>query len=137
MLTDAPRWLWHGADWTFVVWGAIHGGMLGAERWVKERWRAAHAEPVLPPELTVLLQWLLTFHVVCLGWVFFRSDSVGHAFDVLRGIVAGSGPSPLVTTLVLVVIALAVWPASSCPPPPSSLRSPASPWSDPGCRCSP
>ncbi len=62
-----------------------------------------------------MLQWLLTFHVVCLGWVFFRADSVGTAFDVLRGIATGSGPAPLVTTMVVVVIALAL--ASQFVPP--------------------
>jgi D-alanyl-lipoteichoic acid acyltransferase DltB (MBOAT superfamily) len=115
ILTMVIGGLWHGAAITFVVWGAIHGGFLALERVVRERWRASHAAPVLPVELTVVLQWLLTFHIVCLGWVFFRSDSVGTAFDVLRGIVAGSGPAPLVTTLVLIVIGLAL--ASQFVPP--------------------
>jgi D-alanyl-lipoteichoic acid acyltransferase DltB (MBOAT superfamily) len=114
-LTMVIGGLWHGAAITFVVWGAIHGGFLALERIVRERWRAQHADPVLPREVTVVLQWLLTFHVVCLGWVFFRSDSVGTAFDVLRGIASGSGPAPLVTTAILVVIGLAL--ASQFVPP--------------------
>jgi D-alanyl-lipoteichoic acid acyltransferase DltB (MBOAT superfamily) len=114
-LTMVIGGLWHGAALTFVVWGAIHGGFLALERLVRERWRAQHAEPVLPPELTVALQWLLTFHVVCLGWIFFRSDSLGTAFDVLAGIVSGTGPAPLVTPLVLLVIGLAL--ASQFVPP--------------------
>ena len=40
--------LWHGANWTFVVWGAIHGGYLVGERVVKERWRGH--ELGLPPD---------------------------------------------------------------------------------------
>jgi D-alanyl-lipoteichoic acid acyltransferase DltB (MBOAT superfamily) len=107
--------LWHGAAITFVVWGAKHGGFLALGRVVRERWRADHAVPVLPPELTAVLQWLLTFHVVCLGWIFFRSDSLGTAFDVITGIATGSGPAPLVTTLALVVIGLAL--ASQFVPP--------------------
>ncbi len=107
-LTMVIGGLWHGAAITFVVWGAIHGGFLVAERWVRARWRASHPLPALPPELTVILQWLVTFHVVCLGWIFFRADSLGVALDVLRGIVIDPGPAPLVTTLVLVVIALSL-----------------------------
>jgi alginate O-acetyltransferase complex protein AlgI len=107
--------LWHGAAITFVAWGAIHGGYLALERWVKERWADAHRQPAFPPEITAVLQWVLTFHVVCLGWVFFRSDSLGTAMDVLRGIVSGSGPAPLVTGLVVVTIALAL--ASQFVPP--------------------
>jgi D-alanyl-lipoteichoic acid acyltransferase DltB (MBOAT superfamily) len=104
--------LWHGAAFTFIVWGAIHGGFLALERWVRERWteRVAAGEPVptLPPEVTLVLRWLLTFHVVCLGWVFFRADSIGTAFDVLHGVVAGAGPAPLVTTLALVTIGVSL-----------------------------
>ena len=114
-LTMVIGGLWHGAAITFVVWGAIHGGFLALERVVRERWREQHPEPVLQPEVTMVLQWFVTFHVVCLGWVFFRSDSVGTAFDVLAGIASGAGPSPLVTTLVLVVIGLAL--ASQLVPP--------------------
>ena len=123
VLTMVIGGLWHGAAITFVVWGAIHGGFLALERVVRERWRATHAVPVLPVELTAILQWVLTFHVVCLGWIFFRSDSVGTAFDVLRGIAFGSGPAPLVTTLALVVIGLAL--ASQFVPPTAVERAQA------------
>src|SRR3546814_18213903 len=84
---------------TFIVWGAIHGGFLCLERVVRERWRVLYPEPVLPAAASLFLRWLLTFHVVCLAWIFFRADSVGTAFEVLGGLVSGSGPSPLVTPL--------------------------------------
>ena len=107
-LTMVIGGLWHGAAITFVVWGALHGGYLAAERWVRERWAAQDRPPVLPPEATALFQWFVTFHVVCLGWVFFRADSVGTALDVLHGIATASGPAPLVTTGILLVIGLAL-----------------------------
>src|SRR3546814_461935 len=107
--------LWHGAAMTFIVWGAIHGGFLCLERVVRERWRVLYPEPVLPAAASLFLRWLLTFHVVCLAWIFFRADSVGTAFDVLGGLVSGSGPSPLVTTLAVVTIALSI--ASQFVPP--------------------
>ena len=73
--------LWHGAAWTFVVWGALHGGYLVGERVVKARWQEARgpdAAPLWPAPVTRALQWFLTFHLVCLAWIFFRADSVGH-----------------------------------------------------------
>jgi alginate O-acetyltransferase complex protein AlgI len=114
-LTMVIGGLWHGAAITFVVWGAIHGGFLALERFVRERWRAQYPLPVMPRQASAALRWLLTFHVVCLGWVFFRADSVGTAFDVLDGIRRGTGPAPLVTTLVGVTIVLAL--ASQFVPP--------------------
>ena len=114
-LTMVLGGLWHGAAWTFVVWGAIHGGFLAAERWVRIRWTATHPDASWSPALTRPLRWLLTFHVVCLAWIFFRADSLGTAFEVLGGILGGGGPSPLVTGLVLLTIGLAL--ASQFVPP--------------------
>jgi hypothetical protein len=97
MLTMLLGGLWHGAAWTFVIWGGIHGSALSAERWLRERPRA----PRIPP----WLGWLVTFHVVCLAWVFFRAPDLATAFDLL-GRVGASGPSPLVT-LPLVILTVA------------------------------
>ena len=56
---------------------------------MKQRWAADHPRPVLPSPLTAVLQWVLTFNVVCLAWIFFRAESIGTAFEVIGGIVAG------------------------------------------------
>ncbi len=104
VLTMVIGGLWHGAATTFLVWGVIHGGFLALERVVKERWHVQVPEPVLPRQVTALLQWVLTFHVVCLAWIFFRADSVGTAFDIIGGIVSSTQPDELVTTLLAVVI---------------------------------
>jgi D-alanyl-lipoteichoic acid acyltransferase DltB (MBOAT superfamily) len=114
-LTMVIGGLWHGAAMTFLVWGAIHGGFLALERWVKERWALRDVPPALPVEVTRILQWLLTFHVVCLAWIFFRAESIGSAFEVLGGIVAGTQPNELVTTLLVLTIALML--ASQFVPP--------------------
>jgi len=116
-LTMVIGGLWHGAAITFLVWGAIHGGALVASRVVRERWHERHATPVLPAAVTPVLQWLLTFHIVCLAWIFFRAESLGNAFDVLGGIVGvvGAGDATLLTPLLLVVIALSL--ASQFVPP--------------------
>ncbi len=65
-----------------------------------------------------MLQWVLTFHVVCLAWIFFRADSVGTAFEVLGGILSGSQPSELSSPpLLLATVGLML--ASQFVPPPS------------------
>jgi hypothetical protein len=98
--------LWHGAGWTFVAWGAIHGSALVAERWwtgrpgrVERRasaWRKG-------------LQRLATFQVVCFAWIFFRADSFADAWDVIvRLFTAWGEPSPLVTGGVLAAIAVGI-----------------------------
>jgi alginate O-acetyltransferase complex protein AlgI len=66
--------LWHGANWTFVFWGALHGAGLAVER-------------ALGLANRVLRTWwrrILVFHFVCFGWIFFRATSFGAAWDYLR-----------------------------------------------------
>jgi alginate O-acetyltransferase complex protein AlgI len=111
MITMVLGGLWHGAAWTFVIWGALHGGFLVGERWCRElrakrvaAIRAAGGSPVEWP-LAWLWPRLLTFHLVCLAWVFFRADSVSGAVTVLERIVSARGPAPLVTPAVVLAIA--------------------------------
>lgn len=68
MVTMLLGGLWHGAAWTFVYWGAFHGALLAAERALGVRGVAASRRP-----LTQVLRAVLTFHLVCLGWVMFRA----------------------------------------------------------------
>jgi D-alanyl-lipoteichoic acid acyltransferase DltB (MBOAT superfamily) len=98
LLTMVLGGLWHGAAWTFVAWGAIHGGGLAMERALG--WRP-HSRGA---------QWfgrILTFHVVCFAWVFFRAPSFERAGAVLERLVTGWGQSsPLVTLGVVAAIAV-------------------------------
>jgi D-alanyl-lipoteichoic acid acyltransferase DltB (MBOAT superfamily) len=114
-LTMVIGGLWHGAAMTFVVWGTIHGAFLVAERIVKAWWHERVPDPVLPHPVTAALQWVLTFNVVCLAWIFFRADSVGTAFEVIGGILAGTQPSDLVTPLLIATVGLML--ASQFVPP--------------------
>ena len=107
--------LWHGAAWTFVVWGAIHAGVLALERLGRGWWAERVGAPILPTRVSTVIRWFVTFHVVCLAWIFFRSDSLGTAFEMLGGIVAGTGPNTLVTALVLITVAVSI--ASQFVPP--------------------
>jgi alginate O-acetyltransferase complex protein AlgI len=106
MLTMLIGGLWHGAAWTFVVWGGLHGAALAWERWLLERRGVpVHAVSGWPP-------WrarILTFHFVCFAWIFFRSDSFGAAWDMIQGLFTGWGEaSPLVTSGVLLAIAVGI-----------------------------
>jgi len=106
MLTMLIGGLWHGAAWTFVVWGGLHGAALAGERWWRER-RGAPA-----PRATGWPLWrarILTFHFVCLAWIFFRSDSFASAWDMIEGLFTQWGrPSPLVTSGVLLALAVGI-----------------------------
>ena len=70
--------LWHGASWNFVIWGGIHGGMLGLERKLGK----AHPLRRLPASVGVAF----TFLIVCLSWVFFRAKTLGQAVDYLSSL---------------------------------------------------
>ena len=106
MLTMLIGGLWHGAAWTFVVWGGLHGAALAGERWWRER-RGAPARRATGWPL-----WrarILTFHFVCLAWIFFRSDSFASAWDMIEGLFTQWGrPSPLVTSGVLLALAVGI-----------------------------
>lgn len=109
LLTMLIGGLWHGAGWTFVVWGGIHGLGLAAERWRRDR-RADLGLPE-PPDtpLRRSLRRLGTFHLVCFAWIFFRATSFGNAGDVISSLFTNWGqPSDLVTAGVVLAIVVGI-----------------------------
>ena len=77
MATFVLGGLWHGASWMFVIWGALHGAALVAQR----LWRSfGHPLPKA-------VAWLVTFLFVTVAWVFFRAKTMDDALRVLRGMV--------------------------------------------------
>ena len=103
MLTMVIGGLWHGAAWTFVVWGAIHGTVMSIERYRLDRRADAGLPPLVETPTRRVVQWLVTFHIVCLAWVFFRAQTFDAAWDMLSGLNNG-GPSPLVTGMLVFTI---------------------------------
>jgi D-alanyl-lipoteichoic acid acyltransferase DltB (MBOAT superfamily) len=96
--------LWHGAAWTFVIWGGIHGTGLAVERFLRER-RGIDESSDAPRH--VWLGRIVTVNVVCFAWIFFRADSVARAGQIIERLFTAWGrPSPLVTTSVLLAIAV-------------------------------
>ncbi len=92
--------LWHGAAWTFVLWGAFHGVLLGAHRWLAGRRRGKLALPIAVRRIAF-------FHLVCLGWVLFRADGLAQAGSVLTSLVSpgwsGAHPESLLVYAAPVV----------------------------------
>jgi len=101
MLTMVLGGLWHGAAWTFVIWGALHGIGLGVERLTGQ----GHTDTSAMGTVEVTLRRLVTFHLVCLGWVFFRSESVGGALEIL-GRLTASGALELLTPAVVLLVTI-------------------------------
>ena len=80
--------LWHGANWTFVVWGALHGLFLVTSRATHSA-RAAIAEALKLGEdspIRKAIQVLVVFHLVVLTWIFFRARDLTDAFTILKRI---------------------------------------------------
>lgn len=86
MITMLLGGLWHGASYRFICWGALHGTALSAHKFLMKRF------PSMKPvgsEMTRgrrIVGIILTFNLVCFGWIFFRADSMATAATVLRQI---------------------------------------------------
>jgi alginate O-acetyltransferase complex protein AlgI len=88
LVTMVLAGLWHGANWTFVIFGAIHGVVLAAERFL---WPSKKLDPVdsRGPIASFLILWgqrILTFNIFCLSLAFFRATSLRAAVQFLGGL---------------------------------------------------
>jgi D-alanyl-lipoteichoic acid acyltransferase DltB (MBOAT superfamily) len=91
MTTFLLSGLWHGAAWTFVVWGGLHGAALLPESLAERGRPKRHASDVpggerALPSPAMAARMLGTFAVVCVGWVFFRAATLRDALFILRRI---------------------------------------------------
>lgn len=111
--TYANLWLvfmatgfWHGANWTFIFWGAYHGAWLIIERIFGLR--------TVENGRSEVLHRLVTFTIVCLGWNLFRADSLTHAGQIYQSLFAGGFAMPpasvaqFVTNYFIAIFTLAV-----------------------------
>lgn len=90
MLTMVLGGLWHGANWNFVVWGALHGGYL----LINHAWRSVKGLLGCSGEggrLTRFTSVLLTFVCVVLAWVYFRADNLAHANSIVAAMGGAHG----------------------------------------------
>lgn len=91
LLTMLIGGLWHGAGWTFVMWGGLHGVYLI----INHAWRRVHTtllpQGLLPRPVGKALAWTVTFLAVVVGWVFFRAADFSAAAAMLRGMAGLEG----------------------------------------------
>lgn len=100
MVTFIVSGVWHGANWTFILWGTIHGVLQCVERlmgWNKAHWKG----------VPKFLHWALTFCIVCLAWTFFRANNISDAFTIINGIFTDFG-KPYMQFSVFSAIAFAL-----------------------------
>ena len=71
--------IWHGAAWTFIVWGAIHGVFLIIERSIEKTGISFASVPTF-------LKIFMTFNIITIAWVFFRAKGFDQAFDIFQGL---------------------------------------------------
>jgi alginate O-acetyltransferase complex protein AlgI len=90
---------WHGANWTFIVFGLYWGVVIAGYLYLQERFAEAEPGTALArlantsgnSRVAGALSIAFMFVVVCVGWTFFRANSLGQAWEVLSGMVAGAG----------------------------------------------
>lgn len=106
--------LWHGANWTFLLWGAFHALLflpliiMGKNR----KYTDTVAEGRLLPNVKELSQMLLTFILAAFGWILFRSQSIGEAVCFIEGIFTGSlgeANFPMRTLTFVAILMLVEW----------------------------
>lgn len=103
--------LWHGAEWTFVAWGAYHALLftplilLGKNR----KYLNNPGEGTLLPAMKESVYMGMTFLLVCIGWVIFRADNISHAWHYIHRMftnfqIYGGGPSTAVFIWIAIVM---------------------------------
>jgi alginate O-acetyltransferase complex protein AlgI len=94
--------IWHGANWTFVIWGVFHA----IYSVVHKMWKSSHRH--ISKKSQPVLCTFANFSIICLSWVVFRANNIGTAFDVLKGLFNFEGVSYInvyvVVFLVLIVL---------------------------------
>jgi D-alanyl-lipoteichoic acid acyltransferase DltB (MBOAT superfamily) len=110
MLTMLIGGLWHGANWTFVAWGGLHGLYLAVERMLgigqsPPRWSGGG----VTGWAAATARLLVTFHLATLAWIFFRAPDIHTALTYLSGLarldeLSAIGPVPLVAALAILAI---------------------------------
>jgi D-alanyl-lipoteichoic acid acyltransferase DltB (MBOAT superfamily) len=103
LLTMVLGGLWHGASYNFVIWGALHGGALAANRAWQRRSTAPHKEQRGARRVLAIL---VTFHFVCFAWIFFRAPTLAHATLMLARLGKLTFAAPNLAPRIVGILAL-------------------------------
>src|SRR4051794_6445255 len=105
MLTMIIGGLWHGAAWTFVLWGFYQGVLLVAHRLARPLLDRIHPTEPVDRACWKALRIFVTFHLICVGWLIFRASSIAQVRGMLTAIVAKAAiPASAYTLPVSIVI---------------------------------
>lgn len=121
MATMVLGGLWHGAAWTFVAWGFLHGGALALNKWWQERFEKSrastsdhqiaqnHPQATRRNHFTRTVSVFVTVHFVLVCWIFFRAESFEKARLVFARLLSGTThhsnlPLPLLTVLAVGIV---------------------------------
>lgn len=106
--------LWHGASWSFVIWGMLHGFYYVMERFLRGGMARVCSALGIGGKPLKWIKILVTFHLVTLAWVFFKARSLSDALHIMSGIFTAltgplyMGPSQLTTIIGAVLILLLI-----------------------------
>ena len=97
--------LWHGANWTFLFWGGLHGSIMVVEKILKDLGIGIKRLPRGLEKVKGALQWAMTFFLINIAWVFFRAESMEQAKLFLSRLFGGGwGLSPKIQEYVMDII---------------------------------
>jgi alginate O-acetyltransferase complex protein AlgI len=98
--------LWHGASWTFVVWGGLHGAYLGVERFLSKLFRTGRMARALPFQIA---QAMITYFLVNITWVFFRAPDFTTAWRMIRSMLfLGGGAEKVLSAANITIVAVTI-----------------------------
>ena len=109
MITMLLGGLWHGAAWTFVLWGAYQGALLSLYRWMAGR-RAGQRWLLGDSGAARVLGWCLMFHLTCYGWLIFRATSATQIAGLTSSVLTNFAPASVQMQALLVPLVLYVTP---------------------------
>ena len=83
--------IWHGAGWGFIIWGVLHAIAMIIQRVYRYALKSVFGIEEIRSKVYIVLCWILTFNFINLSWVFFRSESVSGAVDLIKGMMGMNG----------------------------------------------
>ena len=102
LVTFVISGIWHGANWTFFLWGTLHGFLLCIEKALgigKQKFTG----------INKFFHWAITFVLVCLAWILFRANSLSDAMMVIKGIFTNPGvPKPEYANFIAIGMAMTI-----------------------------
>jgi alginate O-acetyltransferase complex protein AlgI len=103
MITMALGGLWHGASWSFLIWGVLHGAALCTERVLGLTRQSGHVDR---GRLATALGWFFTFQFVSIAWIFFRAASTDDWLAYFSTLFSGASWTTTMTPFVAIIAAL-------------------------------